>query len=154
MRVLALWRSLAEAGQFPRKSQIDPRLFGADWRHCFLVDLDPSVERSRFAYVGAMLEDPGWPTFERQALDDCLEGTLLSTACARLRLMLEKRAPISFSGSASHFGSATLFRAVLLPLESQDGSIDGMLGAVNHREIVGDVLLHHCLPASRDTLTS
>ncbi len=142
MRVLAQWRSLAQDGRFPRRSQIDPRLFGQDWSNCLLIDLDPSLDRSRLAFVGDALRDPSWPPFERQCVGDCLEGGLLQLTASRISELMARSAPISFAGSAVYDEAPILYRSILLPLAEDGRSIDGVLAAVNYREVASGESVH------------
>jgi hypothetical protein len=135
MRVLARWRGLCAGTVLPRRSQIDPQLFGQDWSYCLLVDIDPRPERSRFAFVGEQLRDPNWPTLERQSLAECQENTLLHVATSYLSRVLAKGVPISTGGVGLHQGAPIVYRSILLPLSESGSRIDGMLGAANYREI-------------------
>ena len=135
MRVLAVWKKAAGDRAFPRRSQIDPRLFGRDWSHCVLIDIDPALAHSRLAYVGEILRDPSWPPFERQCISDCLDGSLLQLATGQIGVVLARGVPISFGGSAVHDEGPILYRSILLPLSEDDVAIDGVLGAVNYREV-------------------
>jgi hypothetical protein len=135
MRVLAQWRALADGHGPPRRSQIDPRGFGEDWRHCLLVDLDPQVEHSRLAFVGEGLRDPSWPTFERQSIADCQKDSLLHAATSYVARVVAKGVPISSGGVGMHQGMPVVYRSILLPLSEGGGKIDGLLGAANYREI-------------------
>jgi hypothetical protein len=135
LRVLARWRSLCRGSALPRRSQIDPQLFGPDWANCLLIDIDPRLERSRFAAVGENLRDPNWPTLERQSLAECQESTLLYVATSFAARVLAKGVPISIGGVGIHLGQPIVYRSILLPLAESEGRIDGMLGAANFREI-------------------
>lgn len=135
LRVLAQWRSLCRDGALPRRAQIDPQLFGQDWANCLLLDIDPKLERSRFAYVGENLRDPNWPTLDRQSLAECQESTLLYVATAYAGRILAKGVPISTGGVGIHQGDPIVYRSILLPLAENGERIDGMLGAANFREI-------------------
>lgn len=135
LRVLAQWRSLCRDGVLPRRSQIDPQLFGQDWANCLLIDIDPKLERSRFAYVGEALRDPNWPTLDRQSLAECQESTLLYVATSYASRVIAKGVPISTGGVGIHQGEPIVYRSILLPLAEGGGRIDGMLGAANFREI-------------------
>ena len=135
LRVLARWRSLCNGAALPRRSQIDPQLFGQDWSNCLLIDIDPKLERSRFAAVGENLRDPNWPTLERQSLAECQESTLLYVATSYAARVLAKGVPISTGGVGLHEGQPIVYRSILLPLAEGQGRIDGMLGAANFREI-------------------
>jgi hypothetical protein len=135
MRVLAHWRALADGRGPPRRSQIDPRAFGEDWRHCLLIDLDPRAECSRLSFVGESLRDPSWPTFERQSIADCQKDSLLHVATSYVARVVAKGVPISSGGIGIHYGMPIVYRSILLPLSEGGGKIDGMLGAANYREI-------------------
>ncbi len=135
LRVLATYRRLCGADTLPRRAQIDPRLFGHDWHNCLLIDLDPRLECSRFAYVGEGLRDPSWPALERQSLADCGEGTLLALATGSLARVLAKGVPISNGGVGIHQGVPIVYRSILLPLAETRERVDGVLGAANFREI-------------------
>ncbi|HWI28589.1 MAG TPA: hypothetical protein VN668_16565 [Stellaceae bacterium] len=135
LRVLAHWRSLCRDGALPRRSQIDPQLFGQDWASCLLIDVDPKLDHSRFAYVGENLRDPSWPTLDRQSLSECQEGTLLCAATSYVGRVLSKGMPISTGGVGIHQGEPIVYRSILLPLAESGERIDGMLGAANFREI-------------------
>jgi hypothetical protein len=135
MRMLTRWKGLSGSDGYPRRSQIDPLDFGEDWAHCFLIDVDPVPERSRFAYVGAGLVDPSWPMFERQCIADCVDGTLLGVATSYIGRVVAKGAPISVGGAALHFDTPILYRSILMPLSERGAAVDGILGAANYREI-------------------
>jgi hypothetical protein len=150
-RVLAVWKGIAANG-FPRRSQIDPRDFGADWSNCLMIDLDPVASRSRFSHVGNALRDPTWPTFDRQSVAECLEGTLLELIARHIPQVTAKRKPIDFDGSAIHDDGDILYRTVLLPLSETGKVIDGVLAAIVYREVsVAEALPLHA--ASQPTRT-
>jgi hypothetical protein len=135
LRVLGHWRGLCDARSLPRRSQIDPQLFAQDWANCLLIDVDPKPERSRFAFAGANLRDPSWPTLERQSLGECQENTLLHVATHYLARVIAKGVPISTGGVGIHLGVPIIYRSILLPLAENGGRIDGVLGAANFREV-------------------
>jgi hypothetical protein len=134
MRVLSQWREMAGEHGLPRRSQVDPRRFGADWASCLLVDVDPEPANSRLAFVGERLRDPTWPTFDRQCIGECAEKTLLHSATAYLARVIAERAPLA-EGVATHVGAPVRYRSILLPLSEDGIRIDGVLGATNCREI-------------------
>ncbi|HEV2545993.1 MAG TPA: hypothetical protein VGU20_01520 [Stellaceae bacterium] len=150
MRILAQYRGLCRGTGLPRRAQINPALFGRDWAYCLLVDLDPHLEASRFAYIGDKLGDPTWPAFERQTLADCGENTLLHAATAYVPRVLARRLPISRSGIGLHHETPILYRSVLLPLSESGAAIDGLLGAVNFREIPVREEVHPLGPQTAD----
>jgi hypothetical protein len=133
-RVYRAWLNAAGAS-FPRRSQIDPTELGADWANCFMIDIDPVATRSRFSYVGSALRDLSWPTFERQSISECLEGSLLDLATKYVPQLVQKKKPLSFAGSAFHQDADILYRTILLPLSENGADIDGLLAAIGYREI-------------------
>ena len=134
VRVHTVWKKIAGGGM-PRRSQIDPRDFGTDWSNCMLIDLDPVPTRSRFSHVGENLRDPTWPTFDRQCVAECLEGTLLELVTRHISKLTVKRKAVSFGGSAMHDEANILYRTTLLPLSETGEKIDGILAAVAYREV-------------------
>ena len=133
-RVHAVWKKIA-GSSFPRRSQIDPTEFGTDWAHCLMIDLDQVPARSRFSHVGNALRDPSWPTFDRQSVSDCLEGTLLELVTRHIPRVASSKKPIIFGGAATHDDTKILYRTVLLPLSETGDRIDGLLGAISYREL-------------------
>jgi hypothetical protein len=142
LRVLAKYRTLCGADALPRRSLVDPRLFGRDWSHCLLIDIDPTLERSRFAHVGDALRDPSWPTLERQSLAECAENTLLHMATSYLGRIIARRLPISAGGIGIHDGIPIIYRSILMPLSESGGAIDGVLGAANYRDVPATEEVH------------
>jgi hypothetical protein len=134
-RVHAVWKKLAGTG-LPRRSQIDPADFGVDWANCLMIDVDQVPERSRFAYVGISLRDPTWPTFDRQCISECLDGSLLELVTRHVSRVAVTRNPISFGGPAMHDETSIVYRTVLLPLSETGERVDGVLCAIAFRELV------------------
>jgi len=134
LRVLSQWREIAGEQGLPRRAQIDPRRFGRDWSNCLLIDIDPQPANSRLAFIGENLRDPTWPTFDRQPVGECAAETLLHSATCYLDRVIAEREP-QVEGVATHVGAAVLYRSILLPLSEDGTTVDGVLGAVNCREI-------------------
>jgi hypothetical protein len=141
-RVLARWQEIAEEGQFPRRSQIGPHVFGEDWAYCFVVDLDSNLSRSRLAYVGETIRDPAWPSDMQPHVGDCQDGTLLKFAVTRIPALLKRRAPINFGGYEVRGDGHVVYRSILLPLAEDGHTIDGVLAAINHRVAAATRGLH------------
>lgn len=143
MRVLSLWRNLCQGTMPPRRSQIDPIIFGPDWANCLLVDLDPKLEHSRLSYVGNNVRDPSWPPLDRQTLADCEDSTLLHATLATAARVIAKGLPISSGGMvAAHGGEAIVYRSILLPLAETNGRVDGLLGAASFRVLAVEQEIH------------
>jgi hypothetical protein len=152
-RVLTVWKKIAGKG-FPKRSQIDPRQFGVDWGYCLMIDVDDVPANSRFSHVGNALRDSTWPTFDRQKVSECLEGSLLELVTRHIARVAEKRKPVSFGGPATHEDGDILYRTILLPLSETGDKIDGILAAVAYRDVTVDHEIplpehtaHHAHPA-------
>jgi hypothetical protein len=137
VRVHQVWLKAAGAS-YPRRAQIDPTELGRDWANCAMIDLDAILTRSRFSYVGSALRDLSSPTFERQCIGECLEGSLLELATRQVPQVVEEKQAIRFAGSAIHQDVNILYRAILLPLSENGTQIDGILAAIGCREIAVD----------------
>jgi len=121
-RVLHLWREIAREGKFPRRDQIEPSVFGADWENCLMIAVQSPVERSYFVEVGENLSFAHCP-------NDSLAGVLL----AHLPLVLSERRCLMIEGRATLRASGVLYRSALFPLSRDGAAIDHVLGAANHR---------------------
>jgi hypothetical protein len=141
IRVHHIWQKVA-GNSYPRRSQIDPAIFGADWAYCFMIDLDREPGLSRFSHLGHALRDLTWPTFERQSISECLDGSLLELATRQIPQLLERKKAQSFAGSAFHQDTDILYRTILLPLSESGKEIDGILGAIGYREVTPEYDLH------------
>ena len=73
---------------------------------------------------------PTWPTFDRQAISECLDGSLLELVTRHIPRVAVTRNPISFGGTAVHDEVSILYRTVLLPLSETGDRVDGVLGAI------------------------
>jgi hypothetical protein len=133
-RVLRVWKTLAIEG-FPSRAQIDPTAFGADWGQCLMIDIAAELRRSRFSHVGIALRDASWPTFDRQSVAECLEGSLLELVTRHVPRLLQANKPVNAGGPAVHEETNILYRTILLPLSESGHHIDGVLAAVGYREI-------------------
>jgi hypothetical protein len=156
IRVRQIWLKAAGTSNYPRRSQIDPTELGRDWANCVMIDLDEAPARSRFSYVGSALRDLCSPTFERQFICECLEGSLLELATRQVPQVVEEKKVLSFAGSAIHQDVNILYRSILLPLSENGTKIDGILAAIGYREIAVDQGFHitDVGPVQRATSTS
>ncbi len=152
-RVLSAWKKIA-GKSFPKRSQVDPRNFGSDWGYCLMIDVDDVPANSRFSHVGNALRDSTWPTFDRQSVSECLEGSLLELVTRHISRVTEKKKPVSYGGSACHEDGDILYRTILLPLSETGDKIDGILAAVAYREVtvvheipLAESATHHAHPA-------
>jgi hypothetical protein len=134
-RMLAKWTAISQGERMPRRAEIVPEAFGDDWRYCTLIALDPTLTRSRLAYVGDIMRNKSRAADMPQIMNDYADGSLLRLAAAKIPAMLAKRGPITFGGTGAHDNKAMLYRAVLLPVSEDNATIGHVLGAINYRDI-------------------
>jgi hypothetical protein len=131
MRVYNAWKNIAGSG-FPKRSQIDPAAFGADWSNCLIVELDSAASRSHFSYLGSALCDEGALPFEKKNVSECRQGSVLELVARHVSRALLSKEPVGFGGPASHNGRDILYRTILLPLSETGERIDGLLAAISY----------------------
>ena len=134
MRIHAVWQRIAREG-FPKRSQIDPKAFGADWSNCLIIELDSGTPQPRFAYRGDSLLDHAFPSFDENCISQRLAETLLTLVGKHIPRVLATRIPLGYGGSALHAGHDILYRIVLLPLSEDGKRIDGLLAAITYRDV-------------------
>ena len=132
-RMLAKWTALADGQPMPRLTDITPEAFGDDWRHCILIQLNGVPSRSRLAHVGEAVGAGHRKSDMVEIISDYSERSLLRLATAKIQAMLTKKGPITFGGTGAINYKPILYRAILLPIVSDDGSVTHALGAINYR---------------------
>jgi hypothetical protein len=70
-RVWRIWMARSYGGRLPRRDQIEPSIFGADWVNCCVIAVRSPVNLSHLEAVGANLDYAHCP-------DDSLAGVLLA----------------------------------------------------------------------------
>ena len=134
VRVLRVWKELAADGLL-RRSQIDPRDFGADWSNCVMIALNPIVPKSRFSYVGSGLQNFILVPYKRKTFARLQEKTLLKLLNPHIPQLIADKMPLKFAGSAQHNDKGILYRTVLLPLSEFGEQVDGILAGLTYREV-------------------
>jgi hypothetical protein len=146
-RIMAKWSAISAEPRMPRPGEITESAFGADWSSCVLIALEPVLWRSRLVYVGDTLRNRDRTAGIPQILNDYQEGSLVRLAAAKIPALLERRAPMIFGGYAPRGREVILYRAILLPVSSDNQRIDHALGAINFRavsvnedDVIGDAV--------------
>ena len=132
-RMVAKWWGICKGERMPRRAEITPEAFGADWANCTVIALDAVLWRSRLDYVGDALRNRDRATGVPQILNDYAEGSLVRLVAAKIPALLQQRVPVIFGDTALHGGRAMLYRAVVLPVSEDNERIDHILGAINYR---------------------
>lgn len=134
VRVRKVWEALAADG-IPRRSQIDPKAFGADWANCFMIDLNSKVPQSRFTYVGNALRGLISVKFEGVTFSRLGKEFLVKIIRPSIPQVVADKLPVSFAGSAQHKNRNILYRTVLMPLSESGKQVDGIVAGAMYREV-------------------
>jgi hypothetical protein len=138
LRLLAYWDDLRGDRDYPRADDIDARVIGDDWAHCFLLRLTgDELAGSRLLHVGNVLLGD-LPDGAPETLVEVPESALLHHAAGFADQTLAKAVPVSLGGEALLTVGRTLFRSILLPLSNDGTTIDHLLGAANGRPVGAD----------------
>jgi hypothetical protein len=126
-RVLRHWTKMAAGRRVPRLNEIDPWMVGNDWTNCLLIAVQSPIELSHFTVVG-----------ENLAVALCPGDTLAGMLLSHLPWVVSSRCCLIVQGRGMLRGVPILYRGALLPLSEDDGAIDHVLGAANHRALPAD----------------
>jgi hypothetical protein len=121
-RVMRVWSEAAQDGRFPRRSEIEPAMLGADWANCCVIAVGSPVRLSHLVAAG-----------ENLAFTNCPGDTLAGVLLAHLPHVLAERRGLMIEGRATLRGSGVLYRSALFPLSEDGVAIDHVLGAANYR---------------------
>ncbi len=141
-RALAYWRELRGDRVFPRPQDVsleaDLEFEGLErlWPNIFVVYFKTNPEESVFTLASAVLDSLcEAPTIDRR-LADCLPATLRESVLSFVHGIARAHKPLSVS---SHFvtdhGIDVLYRSIFLPLSSDQGTVDFLLGAFSYRPL-------------------
>ena len=129
MRLMAFWWGRKSNRRFPTLEDFDPDALADIWPHFFtLVSRDPP-QKSVFRFVGDALAETLSGAEGKITIDSLTKDSLLEHATRDIDDVLEKRVPIVTSGE--YFdpgGNAIVFRGILLPVSSDQQTIDFIVG--------------------------
>jgi len=135
-RALRHWTELAAGQRLPRTIYIEDFMSGDDRASSTLVQVGPSLEQSRFVFVGDHLLLSLEYDLDGRPLGECPPDTLLELTLSYLPRVLSSRMSVSAEGCAAvHFGVPILFRTALLPLADDSFTIDHVLCVTNYRKL-------------------
>jgi len=138
LRVLGYWRPLCDDREFPSLADLDPSVIPDMWPHCFVLDVGASGQEPRFKALGDAIAATHHPSPVGKAVSEISRDCLLGVAVAYVDEMLTRRVPISRGDEfVSAAGTRILYRSILLPMSDDGETVNGILGAVNCRELPG-----------------
>jgi hypothetical protein len=135
VRAYNYWASLLGNRVYPSVEDLD--LGGADFgTHSVLLDFTAGIENPAIAFLGDRLRG-------ESGVDDVhyisqIPGrSLLSRLTDHYLQIIANRAPIGFEAEfVNDRGATVMYRGILLPLSSDDDTIDFIMGVINWKEAI------------------
>ncbi|MFM9978261.1 MAG: hypothetical protein ACKVOP_09515 [Sphingomonadaceae bacterium] len=132
------WVSLLGGRAYPSIEDLEPETHDDFGPHSVLLDFTAGAENPAISYLGAKLShECGFET-EPQTVSQVPSRSLLSRLTDHYLQIIANRAPIGFEAEfVNTRGHNTMYRGILLPLSSDDDTIDFIHGVINWKEVVG-----------------
>ena len=134
-RVLAQWMIARGQNRYPRRLQINSKAFAKDWANCFMLKLGQPIMHSRVTFLGQALRSESWSPTIPLRLQDYNDRSLVRVASTKIGDLVTDGELIFSGGRATHRSRPILYRSIILPLSDDGDTIDGVLGAINFREM-------------------
>lgn len=130
------WASLLGDRMFPDIEDLDPANLPDFGPHSVLLDFSYGIDNPGVRYLGAKLAQECSAHGVITRLSDVPPRSLLSRITDHYMQILANQAPIGFEAEfVNHAGVPILYRGILLPLSSNDETIDFIYGVINWKEM-------------------
>ena len=130
------WASLLAERNFPSIEDLDPEALPDFGPYSVLLDFTAGVEDPAVQYLGASLARECGTDGEIRHLSDVPSRSLLSRITDHYMQIIANQAPIGFEAEfVNQRGQTILYRGILLPLSSDDDTIDFIYGVINWKEL-------------------
>ena len=137
LRVLAHWRKLCDEREYPSFFDLDPSAIPDMWKNCFVLEIFKDDAEPRFRAMGEALAEQVDFSLIDQPISMAPEKSLPGVALSFLDEVLQKSVPISRGDEYfKDDGTKVLFRSIILPMSDDGDTINGILGAVNCRDVI------------------
>ena len=130
------WASLLGDRMFPHIEDLDPANLPDFGPHSVLLDFSYGIDNPGVRFLGEKLAQECSAHGVITRLSDVPPRSLLSRITDHYMQILANQAPIGFEAEfVNHAGVAILYRGILLPLSSDDQTIDFIYGVINWKEM-------------------
>lgn len=137
LRLLNHWRTLCDDRDYPSFFDLDPAAIPDMWKNCFVLEIFEDGDEPLFRAVGEAVASHVDFSLVDQPISVTPEKSLPGVAISFLAEVLRKGVPISRGDEYfKDDGTRVLYRSILLPMSDDGETINGVLGAVNCREVV------------------
>ena len=132
------WASLLHGRALPSIEDLDPESLTDFGPNSVLLDFSGGAENPAIAYLGAKLAHECGFEVDPLTVADVPARSLLSRLTDHYLQIIANRAPIGFEAEfVNTRGHNTMYRGILMPLSSDDDTIDFVYGVINWKEVVG-----------------
>ncbi len=133
------WVSLLNGRTLPSIEDLNPEELTDFGPNSVLLDFTSGAENPSIAYLGAKLSRECGFDEEPQTVSDVPARSLLSRLTDHYLQIIANRAPIGFEAEfESTSGLNTVYRGILMPLSTDDDTIDFVYGVINWKEVASN----------------
>jgi len=133
------WASLLEGRAYPSVEDVHPEGNDDFGPHSVLLDFTGGTQAPSIAWLGQKLRAECDLPGEVDDIAAVPPRSLLSRLTDHYLQIIANRAPIGFEAEfVNARGHNTLYRGILMPLSSDDDTIDFVYGVINWKELVAD----------------
>jgi hypothetical protein len=137
LRLLSHWRTLCDDRDYPSFFDLDPSAIPDMWKNCFVLEIFEDGSEPRYRAMGEALTAQVDFSLKDQLISMSPEKSLPAVAVSFLKEVLAKGVPISRGDEyLKDDGTKVLYRSILLPMSDDGDTVNGILGAVNCREVI------------------
>ena len=131
------WVSLLDGRALPSIEDLNPEELTDFGPNSVLLDFTGGAENPAIAYLGAKLSHECGFDEEPLTVADVPARSLLSRLTDHYLQIIANRAPIGFEAEfVNTRGHNTMYRGILMPLSTDDDTIDFVYGVINWKEVV------------------
>jgi hypothetical protein len=132
------WVSLLDSRALPSIEDLNPEQLTDFGPNSVLLDFTSGAENPAIAYLGTKLGHECGFDEEPLTVADVPARSLLSRLTDHYLQIIANRAPIGFEAEfVNTRGFNTMYRGILMPLSTDDDTIDFVYGVINWKEVVG-----------------
>jgi hypothetical protein len=132
------WVSLLDGRALPSIEDLNPEELTDFGPNSVLLDFTGGAESPAIAYLGTKLNHECGFDEEPLTVADVPARSLLSRLTDHYLQIIANRAPIGFEAEfVNTRGHNTMYRGILMPLSTDDDTIDFVYGVINWKEVVG-----------------
>lgn len=135
VRAYNYWVSLLGGRAYPSVEDLDPSSLEDFGPNSVLLDFTGGPDKPTIAYLGGGLRRECDLDPDVESLEEVPGRSLLSRLTDHYFQIIANRAPVGFEAEfVNHRGNNTMYRGILMPLSSDDDTIDFIYGVINWKE--------------------